>query len=518
MLASFPRGATPRPQQAEIISRISEALKSGYRHVILCAPTGVGKSHVAMTFLNHHGGGGIVTRQRLLQHQYARDFAGLPVAMGKSNYRCLELDGGPAEGAPCSQGRCTWREGGKKMTCTRKPMPSEFTVLPGGTVSGPADSCLYYTAKYTAMLSEAAVYNYASFFHFARHGKARKDTLVCDEAHEIEDALVAHVTHTVDREQLDECGAEVGPRADVDSVRAALWAIHADFARRARGDGSNVNYYAFVAEKCRLLIREAEARPDNLVTGYGSGSRRLTVTMADVSGVARTYFDAPRQLFMSATISPEPFCHSMGIDVRDAAFVEVHDSPFPPENRRIHMLDVARINERTTPSEHLAACGRVNEVMRRHSGQKGLILATSVARCVEIIRNAEEPDRLVPVFARGDSTREEQLARHVESEEPTVLLSPSLWSGVDLRGRLSEWQVIYKVPYPSMSDPRVRRKAAASQVWYRYAALTRFLQGCGRSVREEGDSAPTYVIDSGIRDLLRTMKRYVPRSYTDALA
>ena len=518
MLEHFPPGVIPREEQKEALKEIESAASSGYRNIILCAPTGVGKSHIAMTFLRRNRGGAIVTRQKILQKQYSDEFGYLSMAMGRGNYRCIDYDGTRAEGTSCMSGKCTWHENGKKHTCDMKPIPDDFVVLPGGNIIPPDNSCLYYSAKYTAMLSKFSIYNYASFFHFNRYGKMTKKSLVLDEAHEIEESLVEHLSHVIDRQQMDEAGVSTAFKADIDSVRQILFAIYSDYSRRARTTPTHyrINHYSFIAEKCKILLDEISKHPDNIIAGMTAGSRTMKVSFIDVSSAARRVFNSPCQLFMSATISVEPFCQTMGFDRRDCKFIEILDSPFPAENRRINMMNVTRINKNTMPEELDRAVNAINKLMDMHKNQKGIILATSIAHCKKITESVHDSQRIIPVYSMEGQRREKQIEKHAESEEPTVLLSPSLWSGIDLKGKLSEFQIIFKVPYASTADPRVRKLSNSNQVWYRYNAMMKFLQGCGRSIRVADDSAPTYVIDAGLPDLIKTTKRYIPRSYADA--
>ena len=55
LLAHFPAGATPRPEQARLLAALGDALAEiaddprAPRVLVVEAPPGVGKSHVAMT-------------------------------------------------------------------------------------------------------------------------------------------------------------------------------------------------------------------------------------------------------------------------------------------------------------------------------------------------------------------------------------------------------------------------------------------------------------------------------------
>ena len=81
-----------RKNQREVIEEIRKAFKK-YKYVILEAPTGSGKSAIALTLAQLYKRLGrkthILTIQKLLQDQYANDFANkLYVMKGKSNYIC----------------------------------------------------------------------------------------------------------------------------------------------------------------------------------------------------------------------------------------------------------------------------------------------------------------------------------------------------------------------------------------------------------------------------------------------
>jgi ATP-dependent DNA helicase DinG len=78
-----------RESQTHVLNEISEAFNSGYKHILLEAPTGFGKSLVAVAVAMTTGSSYICTSTKDLQTQYSRDFPFLRVAKGTNNYRCL---------------------------------------------------------------------------------------------------------------------------------------------------------------------------------------------------------------------------------------------------------------------------------------------------------------------------------------------------------------------------------------------------------------------------------------------
>jgi ATP-dependent DNA helicase DinG len=65
---------TLREKQSFVLKEIGAAFASGYRHIILEAPTGFGKSPVAVAAGLTLGSSYICTATKDLQTQYARDF------------------------------------------------------------------------------------------------------------------------------------------------------------------------------------------------------------------------------------------------------------------------------------------------------------------------------------------------------------------------------------------------------------------------------------------------------------
>ncbi|MGH9977125.1 MAG: DEAD/DEAH box helicase family protein, partial [Nitrososphaeraceae archaeon] len=78
-----------RQRQEHVLKEICDAFNSGYKRIILEAPTGFGKSPLAVSFALTLGSSYICTSTKDLQSQYANDFPYLKVAKGKSNFSCL---------------------------------------------------------------------------------------------------------------------------------------------------------------------------------------------------------------------------------------------------------------------------------------------------------------------------------------------------------------------------------------------------------------------------------------------
>jgi hypothetical protein len=113
--------------------------------------------------------------------------------------------------------------------------------------------------------------------------------------------------------------------------------------------------------------------------------------------------------------------------------------------------------------------------------------------------------------------RDEVIIEHVNSTKPTVLISPSLYLGLDLKDDLSRFQIITKVPYPDLGDRWINEKRKLSGQWYNWQTGLRLVQGYGRSVRSKDDWAITYVLDSGFGNFVNKNKNILPDWFTEAI-
>ena len=80
-----------KEEQKKTVERIQSAFKEGKKYVMLSAPTGSGKSWIATILgLNHHKKTFILTKQKSLQEQYAKEFPFIYSVKGKGNFDCIQ--------------------------------------------------------------------------------------------------------------------------------------------------------------------------------------------------------------------------------------------------------------------------------------------------------------------------------------------------------------------------------------------------------------------------------------------
>jgi len=96
-----------REKQSYVLNEIATGFASGYKYMLLEAPTGFGKSPVAIATALTLGTSYICTSTKDLQTQYARDFPFLKVAKGKNNFACAVKEDFVRNGTyRCGSGSC----------------------------------------------------------------------------------------------------------------------------------------------------------------------------------------------------------------------------------------------------------------------------------------------------------------------------------------------------------------------------------------------------------------------------
>ncbi|MDX1373261.1 MAG: DEAD/DEAH box helicase family protein, partial [Nitrososphaeraceae archaeon] len=78
-----------REKQKDVIKQIEASIENGIKYIFLEAPTGFGKSPIAIALARYLGSSHICTSTKDLQNQYSTDFPFIKELKGKQNFKCL---------------------------------------------------------------------------------------------------------------------------------------------------------------------------------------------------------------------------------------------------------------------------------------------------------------------------------------------------------------------------------------------------------------------------------------------
>jgi Rad3-related DNA helicase len=240
----------------------------------------------------------------------------------------------------------------------------------------------------------------------------------------------------------------------------------------------------------------------------------------DVSSYCKAVFEkGSRVLIMSATIlNKKTFCKSIGLDKENVKFISVK-SDFPVEHRTIYPLNIAYLNYSNLQSMDIKSkiSKAVDNIMSIHKNDKGIIHTTSYEQLNFIKENISKENARRLLVTDPEIQRDEVIFQHTSTTKPTVLISPSLHTGLDLKDELSRFQIITKVPYPSKGDRWTSAKRELDEEWYYWQTALRLIQAYGRSIRSKVDWAKTYILDSAFSYFIKKNKNVLPGWFIEAI-
>ncbi|WP_432645023.1 helicase C-terminal domain-containing protein [Methanobrevibacter sp.] len=517
----------PRTGQLEIIQDINDAIKKGYKYIILEAGTGTGKSAIATTLAKMYESAYILTMTKQLQSQYSDEFE-FPLVKGRSNFACLQdnLE------STCDIGACKTSPVSSKFFCpygvAKNPtLDAElaFEDSYGGTVFYQSSGhCHYWNQKANAVNSPITLMNYDYAiveFNYVKHFGPRS-LLILDEAHNIENKLMSTMEVTLYNRTLEkDINKQISPQTLKDG-ELEDWMMEIDAIRDAYDDIDLKDISKSKADRIRSTIgrlktlrNNLEKEPKNWVIDagdYGVTFKPLRVHHYAKNNLLK-YGDVV--IFMSATIlSHKMFSKWLGLNPNEVYHIKV-DSLFTKEKRPI-ILDLAgKMSANRIKKTAPKTIPILQEILKKHEGDKGLIHTHSY-KCQQYITNNLPNSRLI---SHTSKNREQILDFFEKDENPLVLVSPSMSEGVDLPYDKCRFQVIYKMPFPYLGDKQVNMRMKRDKKWYAYKTVMTLMQAYGRGMRAEDDSCYTYIIDSDINMLFKSpmYRSLIPEFFKEAV-
>jgi Rad3-related DNA helicase len=517
----------PRFGQLDIIQNINDAIRQGYKYIILEAGTGTGKSAIATTLAKMYESAYILTMTKQLQSQYSNEFD-FPLVKGRGNFACLNsnLDVG------CDMGTCKTTPTSSNFFCSygvaKNPtLDAElaFEDSYGGTVFYQSSNhCHYWNQKANAINSPITLMNYDYAIvelNYVKHF-APRSLLILDEAHNIENKLMATMEVTLYNRTLEK---DINKRISDETLKNGEledWKMEIEAIRDSYEDIDLKDVTKNKADRIRSTIARLKTLSSNL-----EKEPKNWVIDAEETGVAfkplRVHHYAKDNLlkygdvviFMSATIlSHKMFSKWLGLNPNEVYHIKV-DSPFTKEKRPI-ILDLAgKMSANRIKNTAPKTIPILQEILKKHENDKGLIHTHSY-KCQQYILNNLYNSRLI---SHTSKNREQILNFFEKDENPLVLVSPSMSEGVDLPYDKCRFQIIYKVPFPYLGDKQVNMRMKRDKKWYAYKTVMTLMQAYGRGMRAEDDSCYTYIIDSDINMLFKSpmYRSLIPDFFKEAV-
>jgi ATP-dependent DNA helicase DinG len=520
-----------RPAQDEALSAVVSTQKENKKFVIIEAPTGVGKSGIAIAAAswcktlpvqNPYGSGAyILSPQKTLTAQYMKDFQnqGLLELKGKSNYWCHE----------------------HSTDCDTAAVINNCGH--GGDDREVCEACPYKQAKQAFMANPFGVTNFAYYLNETQYAGqlTPREYLVLDEAHNTEGQILGFTDTEITTRRCEEVGSGPAPvinpgqndrtrvwldKTFVPAIQTYMRSLE-DAIEQARFDHDREEQVKYSKKLdnidkylCRLNRFINSNDPNNWLCWTDKDTNTLIIKPLTATLFAdEVLFRKGRNIIMmSATIlDANTFMRNLGIAKENATVLKM-DSEFPLENRPIFFRPVGSMSHKTIEETLPKMAAMVERLLVKYATKKGIVHTHSYRINKYLVEYLSARGHGVRIITHTNipGDRDRAVAAHLNSPEPTVLFSPSMTEGLDLKEDLSRFQIITKVPYPYL-DPYVKARLQRDPAWYEWLTALTLVQATGRSIRSKDDKAHTFILDSAFEWFLSKNQSVLPRWWTDSI-
>lgn len=496
-----------RPKQRETLEQAKEYLwENDYENVIIDAPVGTGKSPINVALGRYADDAFYTTPQKALRKQLQDDNVlghHLKALRSRAEYVC------DYSGQNCKE--CLVNTSYDK-SCANY------------------DGCTYWNNKMATMNKDIAVLTFAYLIYDTTMGDGDhtfddRELLIVDECHNLEgqvaslfmgfDVSKATLPNEVVGEYVEEIDDDVMHYGEVESTLKTI----KDRAEDFRSNYSGVDEMSGLVDMCQEYIDGMRELEDSVEHGNpwvvniteeqynGDIIQNLNVKPVDVNNFLRRkiWCRGEKKVLSTATMpfrgNPERWCARIGLDYDDTAIIHV-GMHFPVKNRPIYTSSmVGSMSNGGASDNWIHIMEKMNELAARHKGQKGLVHTTSYKRAKKMFEWSREGEwkhlRGNVLHHRGEDDGE--IIDVWQETDKDILATPSMTDGVDLNDNKCRWQVLMKVPYPSLSDSRVKymleERPSSGWQWYYENTANTIVQSVGRAVRSRHDNASYYILD-----------------------
>ncbi len=536
----------PRQEQKDVLEFIKKTKSESpdTKFFLLNLPPGVGKSHITMmisdffiTSIDRSAKVDIITAGKILQDQYDDTYESIKNLKGKENYSCGQY------ACPCAQGK-------------------EFNKLN----KTKCEDCPYDYAKNSFIGGKVSLTNFHLYLIYSVYSRTLLDQrsaklLIVDECHELEDVMSDFVSI----------------RMTENTIKKYKFGNESEILRNFRKVSNITNYVEFLKYVHQEIIRNIESveaamsdtdrpkkqdkrdlRLSNVLGTGPSGDIKLMQMISDmkqfqlkVEIFLKEYLENQHNWVLETTrnektgqteLSMEPiwasdyldkyvwsqydmvvmmsgtildrniFSDLNGFDVDRSVYYSIA-SPFPKENRPIYYMPLGKMSYTKKEDTFKNYVPYLHKLFKKYEMKKGIIHTNSF----EISRWIEKDVSNGRLVFHDSSNKEERLRHHLESKDPTIFVSPSVGTGVSFDHEKSRFQIISKIPYPSLSSQKNKLRQKNNPDWYAWKTCALLIQMAGRSIRSKTDFADTIILDGSFSDILRYSSKFIPDWFQEAI-
>jgi ATP-dependent DNA helicase DinG len=479
---------TVRREQKLALDFIESQIEAGVDDVLVEAPTGIGKSAMAVA-LGETTSANICTSTIELQEQYLHsyEYRGLKLLKGSSNYQC----------------KFNWNcEVGKDRDCPlwmgleEMAQCSNLDKIP----------CPYQRAREKFDQAQVGIANVAFLSRYARARRYSKPHIVVlDEAHKVGEILCQQFAFTLHRKLAGLPKTEEEALVWLqDAAKARLAIEYARLENLIDNCLDEKQTLQWMAERLQIehKLNAIKTIGETPADGWVAELFKDKLTIAP----KWPYVIAPKiltrmgyvRVWLSATIIGwQKQAEWLGLDPESEGtqFLRLK-SPCPLKNRPIFALPRVRWRWRDGYESAFPKAAQACEaIIRAYPNQRGLIHCSSFEQAWRLFNLINSPR--VFFYERGREAKQEALVKWFsDGGFDQVLISANSHEGLDLKDDLCRFQILVKLPFPGQGEKVTKARMESDDEWYNIRTTEKIVQAAGRAIRSETAFADTYILDS----------------------
>lgn len=466
ILNHFPAGRTPRPQQIAVLHKIEEVWDEA-DVIVIDAPVAFGKSNLAQTvsrwaLSKYKKMSRILTPTNILVEQYLKDFPTLHTLPAASTFKCADsIEYYPDTAIEAYSHSCSKQKGkGEKVYCT---------------------SCPYIKAKKAGYAKPFGVYNYYTYMA----NKYYRPILIADECHNLMGTL-----RELNAKKYWQ--SEWGYPSSVRTYGQLFKWVNDSIPRFSGNQQKRLEYLKqeLISNRTRFIVERAVES----LRGHDEDVIKLLPVDIRNGGGLLWPKKVEKIVLLSATMNRNDI-ESLGLDNRRVVFISA-ESSIPKERRPIIIEGSLNLSFKHQ-MENLPKVIEWLQNILANKKERGIVhLTYSLARLLKPY--LEENPRLLWHTAENKMAVYRQF---LTAGTDAVLMACGLYEGIDLPEDLGRWQVLIKVPFPSLESPAIKFMAETQPEWFANETIRVVQQMSGRICRTPEDYGETIVLDSSFQKL-----------------
>ena len=485
-----------RPNQKDAIVNTICAWLDGTTDVIMQAPTGSGKSITAMTIAsvlcNCYGKTGYILVSDLgLMDQYERDI--------NKFYPCWAILKGQ-QTYTCNLNHLNFNSG----TCKLKGCKSYMDIYK--KFRDCIGNCEYLIARDKAMRSKLLVCTYSFWLlqqNFVKDENGdgpfpSRDFIICDESHKLMDIVQGMFSPKFGQDDENKFKVVVNAAGeDVEIVRnlmdirnsiiftedkqkifnrledyvkeLAVVFDRADSILEDIGDKNDLSKEdRILVYTCNYVIEHwksfaeyieiiSKTSYNDIIKNPSDNLSTVVFNCINESYLMDNFFhkNCKNKMYMSATIGDiDEFARS--ISVTNYTGIDI-PSTFDFTNSPIYYVDAYKMSFKDKDTSFPEVVKMISSILRMYGGKRGIIQTGSYSFAKKLYEDVDADSRK-RLLVYDDSSEKAESIEIFKNSTDMVLVGPSLIEGLSFDDDLCRFQIIMKVPYPSLKDKFVAEK------------------------------------------------------------